>query len=62
MILRANPGLSVMKMCIEVCNFLLSLEEHSVYYSNEKQQLCAYFCLTTGLNKFYHTSDQMGIQ
>ena len=23
--------------------------------------LCACFCLTTGLYKFYHTSDQMGI-
>ena len=40
---------------------ILCLEEHSVYYSNEKQILCACFCLTTGLNKFYHTSAQMDI-
>ena len=42
-----------------VFNFLFSLEEHSISYSNEKQLQCAYFCLTTGLNKFYHRSAQM---
>ena len=50
-----------MKMRIKVFKFLLSLEEHSVYYSNEKQLLSAYLCLKTGLYKFYHTSAQMGI-
>ena len=44
-----------------MCNFLLSLEEHSVYYSNEKQLMWTCLCLTTGLNKFYHTSARMGI-
>ena len=50
-----------MKKRIKVFKFLSSLEEHSVYYSNEKQLLCTYFCLTTGLYKFYHTSAQMGV-
>ena len=51
-----------MKMRIKVFKFLLSLEEHSVYYSNEKQLLCPCFCLTTGRYKFDHTSVQMGIK
>ena len=50
-----------MKNRIKVFIFLLSLEEHSAYYSNEKQLLCACFCLATGLYKSYHTSAQMGI-
>ena len=49
-----------MKKRTLVCNFLLSLEQYSVYYSNEQQLLCAYFCLTTGLNNFYHTCAQIG--
>ena len=40
-----------MKLRIQVCDFLLRLEEHSAYYSNEKQHMCASFCLETGLNK-----------
>ena len=32
-----------MKTRIKERNFLLSLDEHSVYYSNEKQLLCACF-------------------
>ena len=43
-----------------MCNFL-SLEEHSVYYSNKKQLLCVCVCLTTGPNKFYQASAQLGI-
>ena len=50
-----------MQMRLKVVKFLLSLEEHSVYYSNEKQFLYTCFCLTTGLYKFYHMSAQMGI-
>ena len=50
-----------MKMRIKVLNAFLSLEEHSVFYSNEKQLMCTYFCLTTWFYKFYHTSAQMGI-
>ena len=50
-----------MKMRIKVCNSLLRLEEHSVYNSNEKQLQCVCLCLTTGLNKFYHTSAKKGI-
>ena len=50
-----------MQMRIIVCNFALRLEIHSVYYLNETQLLCAYASLTTGLNKFHHTSVQMGI-
>ena len=42
-------------------DFLLNLEEHSVYYSNKHQPLCASFFLETGINKFFHTSAQMGI-
>ena len=61
MILRAKMGVSVMKCALKLCNFLLCLEEDSVYYSTVKQLLRAYFCLPTGLNKFYHTSAQMGI-
>ena len=30
-------------------------------FLNEKQSMCACFSLETWLNKFYHTSDQMGI-
>ena len=40
--------------------FFLSLEAYSVYYLNEKQAMRACFCLVTGLNKFFHTSAQMG--
>ena len=36
--------------------FKLSLEEHSVYYLNDKQLLGACFCLTTGHNKYCHAS------
>ena len=61
MILRAKMDVCFKKMRISVCNFLLSLEEHLVYYSNEKQFLCACFCLTIWVNKFYHSSAQMGI-
>ena len=50
-----------MKMHMKVFKFILSLEEHSVHCSNEKQLPVACFCLTTGLFKFYHTSAQMGI-
>ena len=46
---------------MKVRYFLLSLEEHSVYYSNEKQPMYACFCMATGLNKFFHTGAQMGI-
>ena len=49
-----------MKIRIKVFKFLLSLEEQSFYYSNEKQLLCACFCLTIGLYKFYNMSAQMG--
>ena len=60
---KSYTGCIFYEMRIYVCNFLLSLEEHLVYYSNEKikQLLCACFCLTTGLNKFYHTIAKMGI-
>ena len=54
-------GVSFVKMRILVCNFLFCLEDHSDYYSNEKQLLCAHFSLTTGLDKFGHTSVQMRI-
>ena len=36
-VLRAKMGVFLMKMCIKVFKFLLNLEEHSVYYSNEKR-------------------------
>ena len=44
-----------------MCNFLLCLEEYSVYYSNEIRFCAPTLGLTTRLNTFYHTSDQMGI-
>ena len=37
MILRAIPAVFFHEMRIYVCIFLLSLDEHSVYYSNEKK-------------------------
>ena len=49
-----------MQLCLSV-NFLIRLEEHLFYYSSGNQLLCAWFCLTIGHNKFYHTSAQMGI-
>ena len=61
LILGAKTGVFLMKMRINVFKFLLSLEGHSVYYSNEKQLLYVCFCLTAGLYKFYHRSDQTGI-
>ena len=51
-------GVSFMKTPTKVCNFLLSLEEHSVYYSDENQLLSDCFCLAT---QFYHTNTQMSI-
>ena len=39
----------------------IRIEEHLVYYSNEKQILSVSFCLTTGLFKFYPTRVKMGI-
>ena len=50
-----------MKKCIQVFKFLFSLEEHTVYYSDEKNASVRLLCLTPGLYKFYHTSAQMGI-
>ena len=47
MILRAKTGVSFTKA------FFLSLDEHSVYHSNENQILSTYFCLKTVLYKFY---------
>ena len=41
--------------------FSFKLEVHSDYNSNAKQPMCASFCLETRLNKFFHTSAQMGI-
>ena len=32
-----------------------------MYYSNEKQPMCACFCLATELNKFFNKSAKMGI-
>ena len=46
-----------MKMRIKVLKFILSLEEHSVYYSNDKTASVR----LPGLYMFYHTNTQMGI-
>ena len=61
LIWRAKTDASSKKIRIYVWEFLLSIEEPSVYYSNEKQPMFACFCLATGLNKFFHKSAQMGI-
>ena len=52
MIFRDKTGVSLEKMCIYVCTFLLSLVDYCIYHSNEKQLQCAGLCLTTGLNRF----------